>query len=40
MNDPIWQNIGKDAKDLISKMLCVDVKKRAEARTALQHKWF
>lgn len=24
MNDPVWRSIGDDAKELISKMLCVD----------------
>ena len=40
MNDSIWKSVGSDAKDLIQKMMCVDVKKRVEARQALQHKWF
>ena len=35
MTDQIWSSIGKDAKDLIQKMICVDVKKRVEARQAL-----
>lgn len=37
---PYWDDISKEAKDLISKLLTVDVKKRYTADQALKHPWF
>lgn len=40
MNDPIWDQISEQAKNLIRKMLTVDFKQRIYAREALEHSWF
>ena len=37
---PIWNNISKEAKDFISKLLEKDLKKRIDMKTALEHPWF
>lgn len=34
-----WKNISNEAKDLVSKMLCVDVAKRLSAEEVLDHPW-
>ncbi|EAS04482.1 kinase domain protein (macronuclear) [Tetrahymena thermophila SB210] len=39
-NDSCWENITKQAKDLISKLLTVDPKKRFTCEQALKHQWF
>ena len=39
-NDFIWQSVSKDAKELITNMLCFDLKRRYSAREALNDKWF
>ena len=40
-NDPVWQNISKDAKDLLqNKMLVYSFKNRSSARECLSHPWF
>lgn len=36
----IWKFISKEAKDLISKLLVVDPKKRYTCEQALKHPWF
>lgn len=38
-DDPVWDTITPDAKDLISQLLTVDATKRLSATEALQHKW-
>jgi serine/threonine protein kinase len=38
-DDPIWENISADAKDIVAKLLTVDTKKRLTAEQALQHPW-
>ena len=35
-----WQNISENAKDLIKKMLTIDVNKRINAEEVLNHPWF
>lgn len=35
--DPVWNNVGQQAKDFISKLLVVDQKKRYSASQALSH---
>jgi len=35
-----WTNISPQAKDLITKILCYDPKKRFSAKQALDHQWF
>lgn len=35
----VWKKISKQAKEFISKLLCVDLKKRMNAEEALQHLW-
>ena len=37
---PIWNEISKEAKDFISKLLEKDLKKRIDMKTALEHPWF
>lgn len=37
--DPIWDGISPDAKDIVAKLLTVDASKRLSAQQALQHPW-
>ena len=37
---PIWNEITKEAKDFICKLLEKDLKKRIDMKTALEHPWF
>jgi serine/threonine protein kinase len=37
---PIWEEISREAKDFISKLLEKDLKKRIEMKAALEHPWF
>jgi len=36
---PDWESISSEAKDLIQKLICLDVKTRLTASKALQHPW-
>ena len=36
----IWNEISKEAKDFITRLLDKDLKKRIDMRTALEHPWF
>ena len=38
-DSPYWDKISDEAKDFISKMMCVDVHKRLTCEQALQHVW-
>ncbi|GAX83638.1 hypothetical protein CEUSTIGMA_g11062.t1 [Chlamydomonas eustigma] len=38
-DDPIWEGISKDAKDIVAKLLTVDSSARLSAEQALQHPW-
>ena len=38
-DDPIWENISADAKDIVAKLLTVDTAKRLTAEQALHHPW-
>jgi len=38
-DDPIWENISADAKDVVAKLLTVDSASRLSAEEALQHPW-
>ena len=40
LEDSAWENISENAKDLVSKLLVVDPKKRLSAAEALAHPWF
>ena len=40
INNPPWNSISKNAKDLICKLLEIDIKKRISAEEALKHIWF
>ena len=40
MEGPVWDQISKEAKDLIGRMLCRDVNKRITGQQALGHPWF
>ena len=37
---PIWNEISREAKDFITKLLDKDLKTRIEMKTALEHPWF
>jgi len=37
--EPYWDDISKDAKDFINKLLVVDPRKRLTAEGALHHPW-
>ena len=37
--DPIWDGISADAKDIVAKLLTVDAGKRLSAKQALEHRW-
>ena len=39
MSDPIWEEISKEGKALIKKMLNFDYKKRIYAKDALADEW-
>lgn len=39
-DNPIWQHISSDAKDVIKQMLTYDYKKRPSAKELLRDKWF
>merc|ERR1712228_384153 len=36
---PHWDNISDDAKDLVKKLMCVDIKKRYNAQQIIKHQW-
>ena len=38
-DDPIWENISPDAKDIVAKLLTVDSAARLTAEEALGHRW-
>lgn len=38
-DDPIWEHISADAKDIVAKLLTVDSAKRLTAEQALNHPW-
>ncbi len=38
-DDPIWENISPEAKDVVAKLLTVDSDKRLTAEEALGHPW-
>jgi len=39
LDEPEWDEISEDAKDLVRKMLEYDPAKRISAASALQHQW-
>jgi calcium-dependent protein kinase len=39
LDEPEWDDISEDAKDLVRRMLEYDPKKRITASDALQHRW-
>lgn len=39
MEEPEWDDISAEAKDLVKRMLEYDPSKRISAADALQHKW-
>lgn len=39
MNDPVWDEVSKEAKDLIMKLLDVDPKSRVTVEGVLEHPW-
>jgi len=38
-NHPVWNNVSAEGKDLISKLLAKDPKKRVSITEVLDHKW-
>ena len=38
-DDPIWEGISDDAKDIVARLLTVDAVKRLTAQQALDHPW-
>lgn len=39
-NDPVWQKVGRRAKDFIRRTVVLDENDRLNAKQALQHEWF
>lgn len=39
LDEPEWDDVSDDAKDLVRKLLTYDLNKRISASEALQHKW-
>lgn len=39
-NDPVWQKVGRRAKDFIRRTVVLDENDRLDAKQALQHEWF
>lgn len=40
MEQKEWKKVSEEAKDLVSKLLVVDYKKRLSAKDAMEHEWF
>eukprot|EP00239_Pterosperma_sp_CCMP1384_P003851 CAMPEP_0197843236 /NCGR_PEP_ID=MMETSP1438-20131217/62_1 /TAXON_ID=1461541 /ORGANISM="Pterosperma sp., Strain CCMP1384" /LENGTH=436 /DNA_ID=CAMNT_0043453241 /DNA_START=630 /DNA_END=1940 /DNA_ORIENTATION=- len=40
LEDPVWNNVSDEAKDLIANLLCIHPAKRMTAADALKHPWF
>jgi serine/threonine protein kinase len=38
-DDPIWETVSPEAKDIVGRLLTVDAAKRLSAQEALQHPW-
>lgn len=38
-NDPAWDDVSEDAKDLIRNLIVIDPNQRLSADEALQHRW-
>lgn len=38
-DDPVWENISKEAKDLVCRMICVDPALRIKMQEILEHPW-
>lgn len=38
-DDPVWDHVSDDAKDLVARLLVVDASRRLSAGQALAHPW-
>jgi hypothetical protein len=39
LDGPEWEGVSDDAKDLVRRLMCVDVRQRLSAQAALAHRW-
>ena len=40
MDSDVWKMVSSDAKELLKKLMCMDINSRYTAKQALGHTWF